>query len=115
MKALGLVFKPTFWFLDCPYLELFSSEPMIKPCHLKTCQEVIGHGKKRENSGSGSILFTIKALGNFGRKIKKEVQFCERTNPRNFYSTLGFCGFLGLVDPLALIHSISPLFYGRLQ
>lgn len=31
------------------------------------------------------------------------MQTCKGTNPRNFYSTLGFCGFVGLVDPLALI------------
>lgn len=51
----------------------------------------------------GAACSVIEALGNLRRKIRKEVQTCEGTNSRNFYSIPGSCGFVGLVDPLALI------------
>lgn len=36
MRAWDLVFKPTFWSLDCPHLELFPNEPTVQSCHVKT-------------------------------------------------------------------------------
>lgn len=61
----------------------------------------------------------IEALENFRRKIRKEVHICERTNPRNFYSALGFFWIPRLsgspsLDFWGKVHGKSPLFYGHL-